>query len=156
MLQIGRKHQQSAVCHSNHDLVRILCTKLHDGRPDNAALASRVMEVYAICTRVYSYVVDAAQEIVRMAMGLVHCASGENRGPAAGDFESLLTDLQKSQNTAGRTSNARTELLKFFTIVQCLFRLPPLTGLERFQTHSQCSKRRQTLAFIESRNAALS
>jgi len=50
-------------------------------------------------------------------MTFVNCTLGENRGPAASDFESFLTDPQESQNALGNIANARNEFLKFVALM---------------------------------------
>ena len=117
VFQVGREHQKSAVGHSNYDLISVLRRKFHDRRPDNTGLTSGVMKVYGVRTGVSSNVIDATQKVVRVAMTFVNCTLGENRGPAASDFESFLTDLQESQNALGNIANARNEFLKFVALM---------------------------------------
>jgi hypothetical protein len=52
------------------------------------------MKAYRVCSGVNSKVIDATQKVVWMAMSLVNCAGSQNGGPAASNFENILTDPQ--------------------------------------------------------------
>ncbi|HEX9277171.1 MAG TPA: hypothetical protein VGA51_12345 [Casimicrobiaceae bacterium] len=67
-------------------------------------------------------------------------AAGEHRDPAAGDFEVLLADPQKSKNAFGDVVEARHELAEVVALMQCLQRLPALSRLERRRITSKSDK----------------
>jgi hypothetical protein len=52
-----------------------------------------------------------------MAMRLVHSALGENRGPTASYFDSLVADPQESKNARCHMTDASSEFLKFFAFM---------------------------------------
>ena len=62
-------------------------------------------------------VIDAAQKIVRVTMSPMNSTLRENSGPAASDFESLLTDSQESQNAFCKITDARNEFHELFTFM---------------------------------------
>src|SRR5437867_12992795 len=72
VLQIGGEHQKSSVRHPDYNLVSILGSEFSNRRPDNAGLISRVMKVYCVRTRASSNVIDAAQEVIGVAVSLVY------------------------------------------------------------------------------------
>ena len=78
------------------------------------------MKIDSVGTRVDTDVVDAAQEVVRVAMRLVRSARGEHRGPTPGDFVCLHADAQESQNAVGAAIDAGNEFAKLLAFMQGL------------------------------------
>jgi hypothetical protein len=117
VLQVGGKNKQGAVLHPHHDLVGILSREFHDRRPDDAGLISRVMKVYRVRTRMSANVINTAQEVIGVAVSLVHSTLGENSGPTAGYLESVITDSQESQNAFRRIIDTSNEIPEFLAFI---------------------------------------
>jgi hypothetical protein len=95
-------------------LVGVLGREFHDRRPDNTGLISWVVKVYCVCARVSANVINAAQEVIRVAMSSVRGTLGENIGPTSSDLERVITNPQESQNTLRRAIDAGNEVSKVF------------------------------------------
>jgi hypothetical protein len=117
VLQVSGKNKQGSVLHCHHDLIGIFGREFHDRRPDDAGLSSRVMKVYGVRTRVSANVINAAQEIIGVAVSLVHSTLGENSGPTAGYLESVITDSQESQNAPRGVIDASNEIPEFLAFM---------------------------------------
>jgi hypothetical protein len=117
VLQVGGKNKKGAVLHCHHDLIGIFGREFHDRRPDDAGLSSRVVKVYGVRARVSANVIDAAQEIIGVAVNFVCGTLGENSGPTAGYFESVITDSQESQNAPRSVIDASNEIPEFLAFM---------------------------------------
>ena len=118
-MQVGRENEKSAIPDVHHNLIGILGRKLHDRRPDDTGLISRVVKVYGVCAGVSSNVIRATQEVIGVTMGPVCGTLGENIGPTAGNLEGVITYSQELQNTFRRVIYTGNKILKFLEFMQC-------------------------------------
>ena len=79
--QPGRKDEKRAVYDTDDDLIRVLGGKFRYRRTYDAGLGPRIVEVYRIGAVLGLHVVDAAQEIVRVAVHPVGRAGRTHVGP---------------------------------------------------------------------------
>jgi len=118
VLQVGREYEKSAITYFHHNLIGILGRKLHDRRPDDTGLISRVVKVYGVCAWVSSNVISAAQEVIWVTMRPMCGALGENIDPTTGNLEGVTTYSQELQNAFRRVIYTGNKILKFFEFMQ--------------------------------------
>ena len=106
MRQVGWKHQQHPIAHRQHHLVCILGREFSNGRSDDAGLRSGIVKVDRIRTRMRLHIVNAAQEIIRVAMHRMRRAACVNRCPASGNFNRVGADFQELKYGLRGTVNA--------------------------------------------------
>ena len=106
MRQVRREQEERSVVDRNHDLIGILGGELRHWRPDDARLASGVVEIDDLRARVGANVINRAQEVIRMTVIPVRRTAREDGRLAARDFQGVITDAQEAQDAFGRAQDA--------------------------------------------------
>src|SRR5437899_1904280 len=140
VLQIRREDEQRAVLDLDHDLIGVDVGELRDGRPDNAGLAARVVEVDRVRAGEGAHVVHGAQVVVGVAVRAVRGSRRIQVRPAPRDLDRLIADFQELQHAGRRAADAVAELAQLLAPVQGMARLPGFAGLQLGQALPQCAQ----------------
>src|SRR5262249_60243406 len=100
------------------------------GAADDRGLLARIEEIDGVGVWVRAQVVDAAQIVVRMAVGPMPGTGSADVGPAAGDPEAAMANPEVVEHALGRVVHAVHEVMERLQFVQSLFRLPAFASLE--------------------------
>ncbi len=126
MAQPRGEYQHRAGPHRHNDLIRILRVQFRYRRFYDGRLRSWVMKVNGIGTLFRPDVVDAAEEIVGVAVLSMGGTGRVQVGPTASYLEISVTKFQEIEDRANRIVHTCCKSVEFFPFEQVMTGLPAL------------------------------